>query len=376
MKKKTLQFFAAFLSLVMLSTSSSLSTLALGKDSITESQISNQYQAELHQMGFTDSDILQLTAINNQLAKAKNSREVSRLMEQYHSIVDETLYASAAGSIYSKKGGTLTLNYTGSLSPVSNVIYTKVVYMPSEQVEFYQRAMNSPGFIDWATGEFIGVITAKGAEKIAAYLGIEASSTIWLIGLPISATFYILQNLEQWDLNDAIDRSTTGKVKLEFFYLTSSSAPYYQEYENFEPWNSDFVDIPADYTYSYAGSQLIKFVLPHCKGFGFFLTQILKQQVYRILISFIIFRNLHGIQHFQQCCEVLFLNRGFIVKVSDQRNEQKPLRFVPEWVAALTLTLGVGHQCGDELQNVLFTVDVRHGVIAHTLGKVDGVENL
>lgn len=255
MKKKTLQFFAAFLSLVMLSTSSSLSTLALGKDSIAESQISNQYQAELHQMGFTDSDILQLTAINNQLAKAKNSREVSRLMEQYHSIVDETLYASAAGSIYSKKGGTLTLNYTGSLSPVSNVIYTKVVYMPSEQVEFYQRAMNSPGFIDWATGEFIGVITAKGAEKIAAYLGIEASSTIWLIGLPISATFYILQNLEQWDLNDAIDRSTTGKVKLEFFYLTSSSAPYYQEYENFEPWNSDFVDIPADYTYSYASGE-------------------------------------------------------------------------------------------------------------------------
>ena len=126
----------------------------------------------------------------------------------------------------------------------------------------------------------------------------------------------------------------------------------------------------------FAGSQLIKFVLPHCKGFGFFLTQILKQQVYRILISFIIFRNLHGIQHFQQCCEVLFLNRGFIVKVSDQRNEQKPLRFVPEWVAALTLTLGVGHQCGDELQNVLFTVDVRHGVIAHTFGKVDGVENL
>lgn len=46
MKKKTLQFFAAFLSLVMLSTSSSLSTLALGKDSITESQISNQYQAD------------------------------------------------------------------------------------------------------------------------------------------------------------------------------------------------------------------------------------------------------------------------------------------------------------------------------------------
>ena len=70
----------------------------------------------------------------------------------------------------------------------------------------------------------------------------------------------------------------------------------------------------------------------------------------------------------------MLLNRGFIVKVGNQRNQQKPFRFVPERVAALTLTFGVGHQCGDELQNVLFTVDVRHGVIAHTLGKVDGVE--
>lgn len=35
---------------------------------------------------------------------------------------------------------------------------------------------------------------------------------------------------------------------------------------------------------------------------------------------------------------------------------------------------GVGHQCGHEFQNILFTVDVRHGVIAHALGKVDGVE--
>lgn len=255
MKKKFFRFVSAVLSLVVLSTSSSLSTFALGNSSVTEKPSFNQYQTELYQMGFTDRDILQLTAINNQLAEAKSSREVSQLMERYHSIVDKTPYASASGSIYSKKGGTLTLNYTGSLSPVSNVIYTKVVYMPSEQVEFYQRAMSSPSFIDWAKGEFIGVITTKGAEAIASYLGIETSATIWLIGLPISATFYILQNLEQWDLNDAIDRSTTGKVKLEFFYLTSSSAPYYQEYENFEPWNSDFVDIPANYTYSYASGE-------------------------------------------------------------------------------------------------------------------------
>ena len=49
-------------------------------------------------------------------------------------------------------------------------------------------------------------------------------------------------------------------------------------------------------------------------------------------------------------------------------------RTVPERVTALTLPFGVGHQCGYEFQYILFTMDVRHRVIAHTLGKVDGVE--
>ena len=124
----------------------------------------------------------------------------------------------------------------------------------------------------------------------------------------------------------------------------------------------------------FAGSQLIKFVLPHCKGFWFFLAQILKQQVYRILIRFIVLGHLHGVEHFQQSSEVLLFNRGFIVEVCDQRNEQKSFRFVPEWVATLTFTLGVGHQCSHEFQHILFTMDVRHRVIAHTLGKVDRVE--
>ena len=42
-------------------------------------------------------------------------------------------------------------------------------------------------------------------------------------------------------------------------------------------------------------------------------------------------------------------------------------------IGACQATL-VGHQRGDKFQNILFAVDVRHGVIAHTLGKVDGVE--
>ena len=36
----------------------------------------------------------------------------------------------------------------------------------------------------------------------------------------------------------------------------------------------------------------------------------------------------------------MLLNRGFIVKVGDQRNEKKSFRFVPEWVrSAATASL-------------------------------------
>ena len=58
------------------------------------------------------------------------------------------------------------------------------------------------------------------------------------------------------------------------------------------------------------------------------------------------------------------------MKVGDQRNQQKPLGLVPERVAALPLSFGVGHQCGDELQNVFFTVDISHRIVFHALGKV------
>lgn len=188
------------------------------------------YKEELCEMGFSNSDITEFTRITNQLAEATSSRERDALMRQYHELVDGTTYA-AASSIYSPKGGTLDLKYIGSLSAISNVIFTKVVYMPSEQVVYYQKAMNSPGFMDWIVGEGIGVVTGAAAAKIATYLGISSSDLTWLIGLPISATFFILQNLETWDLNDAIGRSTSGKVKLEYYYMTSVTFPYYQEFE-------------------------------------------------------------------------------------------------------------------------------------------------
>ena len=127
---------------------------------------------------------------------------------------------------------------------------------------------------------------------------------------------------------------------------------------------------------SLSSGQFVKLILTYSERIRLFLAQILKQQVNGILIGLIIFRDLHGVEHLQQSRKILLFGGGFIVQIGDKRNQQKPLGLVPEGVTALTLTFGVGHQCGHELQNVLFAVDIGHGVIVHTLGKVDGVENL
>lgn len=254
MKKRMNRFIAIALSLVMLTAAMPLTAFASEVSTTNQYEMAEVYKDELRDMGFSDAQIDEFTVITNQLAQATTARERDLLMRQYHELVDGTAYAARL-SLYSPEGGTMTLDYTGDLSAISNVIYTKVVYMPSEQVVYYQKAMNSPGFLDWIAAEGIGVVTSAAATKIAAYLGITSSGLTWLIGLPISATFFILQNLETWDLNDAIDRSTSGKVKLEYYYMTSISFPYYQEYENFEPWNSNYVEVPTDYDYDYAEGE-------------------------------------------------------------------------------------------------------------------------
>jgi hypothetical protein len=155
------------------------------------------YQEELREIGFSDSDIKELTRITNQLAVATSNRERDLLMYEYHELVEGTPYA-AASSIYSPKGGTLNLEYTGSLSAISNVIFTKVIYLPSEQVVYYQKAINSSGFMDWVVGEGIGVVTTVAASKIASYLGITSSGLTWLIGLPIQQHFLSYKTWRLW----------------------------------------------------------------------------------------------------------------------------------------------------------------------------------
>ena len=212
------------------------------------------YNQELADLGLTDTNIQQLQNITTQIANATTMREVDSLMKDYHAIMDATPLA-ARSSFTSTTGGTLTLNYTGKLSPISNVIYTKVIYMSNKQVEFYQKGMNSPTFItflkDQLIGQGVSVITKSVAAKIAVALALPESAVSFLIGTSVSATLFVFQNLETWDLNDAIDRSSNGKVKLEYFYSTNIVFPYYQEHENFEPWDNNRIEVPADYDHNW-----------------------------------------------------------------------------------------------------------------------------
>lgn len=251
---------AIFLSLVMILNIIPMTAFAeeLPSTEIMEKyHVNEEYIAEMKELGLTESDVEALYEINLRIANADTMLEVDSLMDDYYAILKDTPLAASATStsFYSSSGGTLELDYTGALSAISNVIYTKVVYLPAQQVVYYQNAMNKEGFLDYLISNFvdegISVISAAVAKEIAVYLGMSSTALNWLIGGSIGVSVWILQNLDKWDLSDAIDNSTTGKVKLEFYYLTSAFPPYYQSFKNFEPWNSSYIDVPEDYDYTW-----------------------------------------------------------------------------------------------------------------------------
>ena len=255
--KKTTKFISAFMAAILCFNLVSFSAFA-AEPSATETSFSAAdlatYNQELADFGLNDDEIQQLQNITKKIENATTMREVDALMESYHAILESTPLA-AAKTITSYSGGTLTLDYTGSLSPISNVIFTKVIYMGNKQVEFYQKGMNSPTFVTFLVDELIGkgvsVITKSVAAKIATALSVPESAVAFLIGTSVAATLFVFQNLETWDLNDAIENSSNGKVKLEYFYSTNIVFPYYQEYQNFEPWDNNKVEIPANYDYDW-----------------------------------------------------------------------------------------------------------------------------
>ena len=102
--------------------------------------------------------------------------------------------------------------------------------------------------------------------------------------------------------------------------------------------------------------------LPFCQFF--------KHQIDGIFEVLVVLPHLHGVNHLDEGGEVLLLHRRFVVDIPDERRVEQRLRLAPEIVAALAVPLRVGDEGRDQLQNVLFRVEIREGVVVMGLLKL------
>ena len=72
---------------------------------------------------------------------------------------------------------------------------------------------------------------------------------------------------------------------------------------------------------------------------------------------------------------LLLVLRGLVVNVANQGAVQERFSLFPKGVPALLVALGVGDQTAYQLQNVLFAMDIREGVIVKALFEIDGVKH-
>ena len=77
-----------------------------------------------------------------------------------------------------------------------------------------------------------------------------------------------------------------------------------------------------------------------------------------------------------QRSEIHFIVWRFVPDIANEGRIQQAFRFDPKILGALfALALGVADQRVYQLQNVLFRMDVAKRVVAHTLGKVNGIQH-
>ena len=104
--------------------------------------------------------------------------------------------------------------------------------------------------------------------------------------------------------------------------------------------------------------------------------QCIKHQVYGVFELLVILPDFHRIDELNEGGEVLLLHRSLIVDIANERAVQQRLRFDPEIVASLAFAFGIGDQRRNQLQDVLFAVNVRERIVVHTFFEVDGIQHL
>ena len=110
--------------------------------------------------------------------------------------------------------------------------------------------------------------------------------------------------------------------------------------------------------------------------FRVFFFQPFKHLVYRGLKFRVVLAGFAGVYHFKKRGEIHFIVRRFVPDIANEGRIQQAFRFYPKIFRALfALALGVADQRVYQLQNVLFGMDVAKRVVAHTLGKVNGIQH-
>ena len=106
------------------------------------------------------------------------------------------------------------------------------------------------------------------------------------------------------------------------------------------------------------------------------LSQFIEHQIYCIFEVFIILSCFGCVDHFQQGREVHFILRSLIPDISDQCLIIQFLGFYPEGFTGLVaFTFGIGDDRIDQLQDILFGMDIHERVVVHALLKVDEIQH-
>lgn len=183
--------------------------------------------------------------------------ETNELISNHSAENEENVAVASdiATAFSTSTGGTLMLDYTGTMESNNSVIYTKVIYLPADQVVFLQQAYYSETLIDFIKSELIGtglsLVTRAVAQQIATYLGIALKYVSPFVDVSLSFLVWVIEHLDTWNLMDAVNNSTTGKLKIEFFYSITAIPPQYIEIERFAPWNDSRVEVPRNYNYDW-----------------------------------------------------------------------------------------------------------------------------
>ena len=89
-----------------------------------------------------------------------------------------------------------------------------------------------------------------------------------------------------------------------------------------------------------------------------FLLQRVKEKVNGIFEGLVILPDLHCVYHFYQGGKVLFVCRGLIIDIADQRRIQQRLGLDPEVVAGFSFPFSICDQHRYQFQDILLIVDV------------------